>query len=67
MPYNISRRRIIVSLCFAVWIGAAGLICRTFVARPIEGEQTELKLTSPAEVVQTESNVTPTRMALAEK
>jgi hypothetical protein len=63
----ISHRGIIVTLCFGVWIGAAGLICRSFVTRPIDGDENRFKLSSPAQVVRAESGIMPTRVALAER
>jgi hypothetical protein len=64
---HISRRGIIVALCFGVWIGAAGLICRAFVKLPLEADETQLKLSNPGEIVHAESEVAPARVELAEK
>jgi hypothetical protein len=33
------RRRFIVFSCFFIWIGAAGLICRTFLPGKVETDQ----------------------------
>ena len=65
----ISRRGVIVTLCFGVWIGAAGLICRSFVGTPLGADVTQFKLSNPAQVVRAESvsAVAPVRVALAQR
>ncbi len=64
----LSRRGTIVTLCFGVWIGAAGLICRAFVARPIDGDSAEFQLSNPAEVVHAEAvNAVVPRIVLAQR
>jgi hypothetical protein len=64
---HFSRRRIIVGLCFGIWIGAAGLICRAFVKRPLDGDEIQLKAAIPAGIVHVESMVQPARVALAQR
>jgi hypothetical protein len=63
----ISHRRIIVAFCFATWIGAAGLICRARLQRPLEGEETQFKAINPSDVVHAETTITPTRVTLAQR
>jgi hypothetical protein len=64
---HFSRRRIIVALCFAVWIGAAGVICRALVTQPLEGDEAEIRLSSPALVVHAEPVVAPARVEVAQR
>jgi hypothetical protein len=45
----ISRRKIIVSFCFVVWIGTAGVICRAFAGRPMETPGVET--VNPSQIV----------------
>jgi hypothetical protein len=65
---HISRRGIIVTLCFGVWIGAAGLICLAFVATPLPGDETQIRLSNPGAVVHVEKvNAASLRIALAQR
>jgi hypothetical protein len=65
---HFSHRRIIVTVCFGVWMGAAGLICHAFVTRPLEGDEIQVKSGSPAEIVRAASvGIEPVRVALAQR
>ncbi len=64
----LSRRGIIVTVCFGVWIGAAGLICLAFVATPLPGDEAQVRLNNPAAVVHAETvNAVGPRIVLAQR
>jgi len=44
----ISRRRIIVTACFTIWIGTAGFICWAVMGQPME---TSADTINPSQVV----------------
>ena len=52
----LSRRRIVVTTCFTIWIGTAGVLCWAVMGRPIE---TPVETINPTQVV----HVTPANAA----